>query len=96
MDQVFVISQNAFSFQDLMLWFRRRWTVSTQPSGRLEIAEGERRVYLDVDEGLLERYEKEVRQSIERAMPSARCSVIQSPGPSCTRKASWRVLFDVS
>ena len=70
MEKVYVISQNAFSFQDLMFWFRRRWTVATEPSGRLEIVEGERRVYLDVEEKLLERYEKEVRRSIERAMPS--------------------------
>ena len=77
MDRVYVIAQNAFSFQDLMLWFRRRWTVQTEPSGRLEIADGDARVYLDVDDGLLERYEPEVRRSIERAMPSARCYVVE-------------------
>ena len=77
MDRVYVIAQNAFSFHDLMLWCRRRWTVQTEPSGRLKISDGDRRLYLDVDDGLLDRYEKEVRRSIERAMPSARCYVVE-------------------
>ena len=77
MERIYVIAQNAFSFQDLLLSFRRRWTAQTQPSGRLEITDGERYLYLDVDDGLLDRYEREVRRSIERVMPAARCYVVE-------------------